>query len=51
MDLVPQFGFKVRKQEFRNCKYTHKPDSMFRMEYDAVFFSAVKVADFKGELF
>ena len=50
MDLVPKFGFKLRKQEYRRCKYTQKLDSMLNMEYEAVFFSAVKVLDYKSEV-
>lgn len=49
LDLVPKFGFKVRTLEFRRCKYTQKPDSMLNLEYEAVFFSAVKVFDFKSD--
>jgi len=46
MHLIPQFGFEVRKKEFRKCKYTQKIDSMLHMEYEAVLFSAVKVSDY-----
>lgn len=45
LDLIPKFGFELRRQEFMKCNYTQKLDSMLNQEYDCIFFSAVKVAD------
>ena len=45
-NLIPKFGFEFRKIEFRKCNYTARENGMLSMEYNAVFFSAVKVKDF-----
>jgi carnosine N-methyltransferase len=46
MDLLPKFGFKLRKQEFKRCSYTARPNCMLTMEYESIFFSAVKAEDY-----
>ena len=39
-------GFEIRKIDWRKCNYTARQNNMLTMEYDCVFFSAVKVTDF-----
>jgi len=43
--LVPKLGFEIRKNEFRPCSYTSRPDSLLSTDYNAVFFSAIKKTD------
>lgn len=40
--IIPKFGFNIRKEQFMKCGYTKRPNCMMQMDYDAVFFSAVK---------
>ena len=44
--LIPQFGFEFRKKEMRHTRYTGRINSLLKMTYESVFFSAVKVKDF-----
>jgi len=43
--LIPKFGFEIRRHEFRKSTYTQRSSSMMSLEYDALFFSAVKIAE------
>jgi hypothetical protein len=49
MSLLPKFGFQIRRHEFRRSTYTQRHSSMVSLEYDALFFSAVKVADYNQD--
>lgn len=39
--LIEKLGFEFRKKSFKKCNYT-KVESMLELEYNCVFFSAVK---------
>jgi len=38
--LIVAFGFVIEQEEWRMCKYTRNPRSMYRMEYECIFFVA-----------
>ena len=45
--LIPQFGFEIRKKEMRWTHYTNRPNTMKPLNYNSIFFSAVKKSDFE----
>ena len=34
------YGFVIEREEWRRCGYTHNARSMYKMEYDCIFFVA-----------
>ena len=38
--LIISYGFVIEREEWRRCGYTHNAASMYKMEYDCIFFVA-----------